>query len=59
MMLSILIDLSKLSNPLFFNSKLIGLVPDSRFIEGVIELSQYGEIVIDGRGQTSEQGIFA
>jgi len=37
----------------------IGLVPNSHFMEGVIELSQYGEIVIDERGQTSEQGIFA
>jgi len=37
----------------------IGLVPNSLFMEGVIELSQYGEIVIDERGQTSESGIFA
>ena len=37
----------------------IGLVPNSSFLEGVIELSQYGEIVIDERGQTSEAGIFA
>lgn len=37
----------------------IGLVPNSHFMEGVIELSQYGEIVIDERGQTSESGIFA
>jgi len=28
-------------------------------LEGVVELSQYGEIVIDERGQTSESGIFA
>jgi len=28
-------------------------------MQGVIELSQYGEIVIDQRGQTSEDGIFA
>ena len=37
----------------------IGLIPNSGFMEGVIELSQYGEIVIDERGQTSEAGIFA
>jgi len=37
----------------------IGLVPNSHFMEDVIELSQYGEIVIDERGQTSEKGIFA
>jgi len=37
----------------------IGLVPNSQFLEGVVELSQYGEVVIDERGQTSEAGIFA
>ncbi len=37
----------------------IGLVPNSSFMEGVIDLSQYGEIVIDERGRTSEAGIFA
>ncbi|MFV1871805.1 MAG: alkyl hydroperoxide reductase subunit F [Oleiphilus sp.] len=37
----------------------IGLVPNSHFLEGVIELSQYGEIKIDERGRTSEPGIFA
>jgi len=37
----------------------IGLIPNSEFMKGVIELSQYGEIVIDERGQTSEAGIFA
>jgi len=37
----------------------IGLVPNSSFMKGVIDLSQYGEIVIDERGQTSEAGIFA
>ena len=37
----------------------IGLVPNSHFMKGVIDLSQYGEIVIDEKGQTSEAGIFA
>ena len=37
----------------------IGLLPNSGFLKGVIELSQYGEVVIDERGQTSEPGIFA
>lgn len=37
----------------------IGLVPNSSFIEGVVELSKHGEIVVDERGQTSEDGIFA
>ena len=37
----------------------IGLVPNSGFMKDVIELSQYGEIMIDERGKTSEEGIFA
>ena len=37
----------------------IGLLPNSGFLKGVIELTQYGEVVIDERGQTSEAGIFA
>ena len=37
----------------------IGLIPNSGFMKDVIELSQYGEIIIDQKGQTSEAGIFA
>jgi len=37
----------------------IGLLPNSGFLKGVVELTQYGEVVIDERGQTSEAGIFA
>jgi len=37
----------------------IGLLPNSGFLDGVVELTQYGEVVIDERGQTSETGIFA
>jgi len=37
----------------------IGLIPNSRFLKDVIELSPYGEVIIDERGQTSESGIFA
>lgn len=37
----------------------IGLVPNSAFLDGVVELSQYGEIVVDDRGRTSAEGIFA
>jgi len=37
----------------------IGLVPNSQFLEGVVELSPYGEVVINERGETSENGIFA
>ena len=37
----------------------IGLLPNSSFLQDVVELTQYGEVVIDERGQTSEAGIFA
>ena len=37
----------------------IGLVPNSQFAEGLIEMSQYGEIMINERCETSEAGIFA
>ncbi len=37
----------------------IGLVPNSQFLEDVVELSQFGEIVIDEKCNTSEPGIFA
>lgn len=37
----------------------IGLVPNSSFLEGVVELTQYGEVVINERGETSAPGIFA
>ena len=37
----------------------IGLVPNSEFLNGVVERTQYGEIIIDEKGHTSEPGIFA
>ncbi|MEM9255192.1 MAG: alkyl hydroperoxide reductase subunit F [Pseudomonadota bacterium] len=37
----------------------IGLVPNSHFLDGVVELTQYGEVVIDVKGATSEPGIYA
>ena len=37
----------------------IGLVPNTDFVKGTIELSKRGEIEIDARGQTSVPGIFA
>jgi alkyl hydroperoxide reductase subunit F len=37
----------------------IGLVPNTEFLKGVIELSKYGEIVVDPKGATSAHGIFA
>jgi alkyl hydroperoxide reductase subunit F len=37
----------------------IGLLPNTEWLAGSIELSPRGEIVIDGRGQTSVPGVFA
>jgi NADH-dependent peroxiredoxin subunit F len=36
----------------------IGLLPNTEWLEGDIELSPRGEIVIDARGQTSMPGVF-
>jgi NADH-dependent peroxiredoxin subunit F len=37
----------------------IGLVPNTEFLKGRLELSRYGEIVIDARCATSLPGVFA
>ncbi len=37
----------------------IGLVPNTEFLKGTIELSKYGEIIIDANCATSLPGIFA
>ena len=37
----------------------IGLVPNSQFLDGVVELTPHGEVVIDAKGQTSQAGIYA
>jgi alkyl hydroperoxide reductase subunit F len=37
----------------------IGLVPNTEWLKGSVELSKYGEIVVDAKGQTSVPGVFA
>ncbi len=37
----------------------IGLLPNTEWLEGAIELTRRGEIVIDDRGRTSVPGVFA
>ena len=37
----------------------IGLVPNTDWLKGVIELSKHGEIIVDAKGQTSVPGVFA
>jgi alkyl hydroperoxide reductase subunit F len=37
----------------------IGLVPNTEWLKGVVDLNRYGEIVVDARGATSVPGISA
>jgi alkyl hydroperoxide reductase subunit F len=37
----------------------IGLLPNTEWLEGAVDLSPRGEVVIDDRGQTSVPGVFA
>jgi alkyl hydroperoxide reductase subunit F len=37
----------------------IGLVPNTEWLKGTLDLTKHGEIVIDARGQTSLPGVFA
>ena len=37
----------------------IGLLPNTEWLKGTVELSPRGEIIIDDRGQTSVPGVFA
>jgi alkyl hydroperoxide reductase subunit F len=37
----------------------IGLVPNSQFLKDVVELTKFGEVVVDGKNRTSAAGIYA
>lgn len=37
----------------------IGLLPNSEFLKGTLELSKFGEIIVDEKGRTSVPGIYA
>jgi alkyl hydroperoxide reductase subunit F len=37
----------------------IGLLPNSDWLKGTLELNRFGEIVVDAKGQTSVPGVFA
>ena len=37
----------------------IGLVPNTEWLKGVLDLSKHGEIVVDAKNQTSAAGVFA
>ena len=37
----------------------IGLVPNTEFLKGTLELSRFGEVIVDAKCHTSAAGIFA
>lgn len=37
----------------------IGLVPNTEWLKGKVELSRYGEVIVDAKGATSAPGVFA
>ena len=37
----------------------IGLVPNTEWLRGTVELSRFGEIVVDAGGLTNVPGVFA
>jgi alkyl hydroperoxide reductase subunit F len=37
----------------------IGLVPNTEWLKGTVELSKHGEIIVDAKGATSLAGVFA
>ena len=37
----------------------IGLVPNTEFLRGTIDLSKFGEILVDAKGHTNVPGVFA
>jgi alkyl hydroperoxide reductase subunit F len=37
----------------------IGLVPNTEFLRGTLELTKFGEIVVDAKGHTNVPGVFA
>jgi NADH-dependent peroxiredoxin subunit F len=37
----------------------IGLVPNTEFLKGTVELSRFGEIMVDAKGHTNVEGVFA
>ena len=37
----------------------IGLVPNTEFAKGVVEMNRFGEIMVDAKGHTSVPGVFA
>jgi NADH-dependent peroxiredoxin subunit F len=37
----------------------IGLVPNTEFLQGTVDLTRFGEIIVDAKGATNLEGVFA
>ena len=37
----------------------IGLLPNTDWLKGTVDLSKHGEIIVDAKGETSLPGVFA
>ena len=37
----------------------IGLIPNTEWLKGVVDLSKFGEIEVDAKGHTNVPGVFA
>jgi len=37
----------------------IGLVPNTEWLKGTVELSRFGEVIVDSHGRTNLPGVFA
>jgi len=37
----------------------IGLVPNTEWLKGTVELSKFGEVIVDAKGHTNVPGVFA
>ena len=37
----------------------IGLVPNTEWMKGTVELSKFGEVIVDAKGHTNLPGVFA
>ena len=37
----------------------IGLLPNTDWLKGTLELSKHGEVIVDAKGETSLPGVFA
>ncbi len=44
---------------IYTNAQTTEIVPNTEFLKGVVELSRYGEIIVDAKGATNVPGVYA